>query len=559
LDSSYRNLGMLRREQGDLAAASVLLDRTVDLSMGGHPVLAVHEGFHQRGLLRLAQGRLRDAVEDLRVAVRLAREWRWSVPTDDAARVGMEGWLEKVHSAFVAAANGLYLETHDSSLLRQTFEAAEENRANSLRTLLASRGDSPAAKLPASYWNVLDRLREAEVQALRTQSARDQEAVAAIRAELQRMEMPLGHAAAPLPADLLDRTRALLGTDTALLSFHLGESASWLWAVDHDGLVLYRLPPRTEVEPLAKTFAEASRKDSAQADTAAEQLYRILLGALDPRFQRKPRWLLALDRGLFEIPMAALRTSGQYLCELHAIEIIPGAGAWVEAAARPRSRGSRFVGIGDAIYNTADPRLPADRAVPAAKDPLLLPRLVASGREVESCARVWRGEHVLLEGRTASRANLVRELERDPAVVHLATHVLESGEQPAHGLIALGLNARRENDLIPPQEIAGWRTRAGMIVMSGCHSAEGPILPGTGLLGLTRAWLAAGARSVIASSWATPDEDGALFHALYRNLAGAEVFEPAAALRAAQLAMIREGGWRSRPSYWGAYFVVGTI
>src|SRR5262249_14655700 len=75
LDSSYRNLGMLRLEQGDLTAASVLLDRTVELSMGRHPVLAVHEGFHQRGLLRMAQGRLREAVDDLRVAVRLAREW----------------------------------------------------------------------------------------------------------------------------------------------------------------------------------------------------------------------------------------------------------------------------------------------------------------------------------------------------------------------------------------------------------------------------------------------------------------------------------------------------
>src|SRR5262249_56862267 len=115
------------------------------------------------------------------------------------------------------------------------------------------------------------------------------------------------------------------------------------------------------------------------------------------------------------------------------------------------------------------------------------------------------------------------------------------------GLIALSLNSRRENELVPPQEIASWRTGAGVIVMSGCHSAEGPILPGTGLLGLTRAWLAAGARSVIASAWATPDENGALFDALYRNLAGGEGFEPAAAPRAARLAMShgRGGGARA--------------
>ena len=64
---------------------------------------------------------------------------------------------------------------------------------------------------------------------------------------------------------------------------------------------------------------------------------------------------------------------------------------------------------------------------------------------------------------------------------------------------------------------------------------------------------------MIASAWATPDENGALFDALYRKLATGDVLNSAGALRAAQLAMIRDGGWRSRPRYWGAYFVVGTI
>src|SRR5262249_15559224 len=149
---------------------------------------------------------------------------------------------------------------------------------------------------------------------------------------------------------------------------------------------------------------------------------------------------------------------------------------------------------------------------------------------------------------------LVRELARDPAVVHLATHVLPSREPRSHGLIALSLSLRRENELLPPEEIASWRTNAGVIVMSGCHSAAGATLPGTGLLGLTRAWLMAGARSVVASNWATPDESGALFSALYRTLSARNGAEPASALQTAQLEMIRSGGWRASPRYWGAYF-----
>jgi len=78
------------------------------------------------------------------------------------------------------------------------------------------------------------------------------------------------------------------------------------------------------------------------------------------------------------------------------------------------------------------------------------------------------------------------------------------------------------------------------------------------LLGLTRAWLVAGARSVIASAWPTPDTNGALFQSLYRHLAARPEAGPAEALRAAQLEMIRSGDWRANPRYWGAYFAMGA-
>jgi CHAT domain-containing protein len=143
-------------------------------------------------------------------------------------------------------------------------------------------------------------------------------------------------------------------------------------------------------------------------------------------------------------------------------------------------------------------------------------------------------------------------------VVHLATHVVESHEPPAYGLIALSLTPRRENELLSPVEIAAWRTSVGLVVMSGCDSGRGDALPGTGLLGLTRAWLAAGAGTVIASNWSTPDDSGALFRVLYRNLSTHPELGPATALRSAQLEMIRSGGWRANPRYWGAYFAMGA-
>src|SRR5664279_159464 len=212
--------------------------------------------------------------------------------------MGTEGWLELVHSALVEAGNRLYLETREPALIRETFEAVEENRASSLRAVLA-RGRTPAPSgLPPAYWETLARLQRAEVQALRTQrDARIQETVAGVRAELVRMELALGPAVASLPSSLLERTQRALDDDSALLSFQLGDRISWLWALDHQGLSLYALPPRAEVEAQAEAATCTIREDATPSADQTGRLWQTLFGQLDARIQHKTRWLVTLDRG----------------------------------------------------------------------------------------------------------------------------------------------------------------------------------------------------------------------------------------------------------------------
>ena len=368
--------------------------------------------------------------------------------------------------------------------------------------------------------------------------------------------------------------------------FRVGESASWLWAVDRAGLVLYRLPPQDQLQRKTAAALKALRQDAPDAEAAAADLYAGLFGGVAPRFLGKPRWILSLDKSLFDVPFAALmeRASGRpaYLAEHHVIQIAPGAGYWVDAMAR-RGGGSssgRFLGVGDPIYNAADSRLPSSSAVrfrwaawlrpsvgSVTPGTLSLPRLPASASELDSCARAWGGPSTLLEGARAARPELAAALDRSPEIIHFATHFLESAAPQrgrdgtaggAYGLIALSLTLRGETELLTPVEIAHWRTRAELVVLSGCHSDAGRVLPGAGLLGLTRAWLTAGAHSVAGSRWDTPDESGALFAALYRELRSQPAPDPALALASAQREMIRSGGWRARPRYWGAYFMVGN-
>ena len=138
----------------------------------------------------------------------------WSAPPDQAARIGTEGWLNKVHSALIETGNLLFMETGDAALARETFEAAEENRASSLRALV---GQANPGQLPASFWEALAGLQSAEVQALRVRGVEAADALETAHAQLVSLEASLGPAYRPLPGRLLDRTRRALGPDTAWL------------------------------------------------------------------------------------------------------------------------------------------------------------------------------------------------------------------------------------------------------------------------------------------------------------------------------------------------------
>jgi CHAT domain-containing protein len=163
----------------------------------------------------------------------------------------------------------------------------------------------------------------------------------------------------------------------------------------------------------------------------------------------------------------------------------------------------------------------------------------------------------LLEGPDASPARLRAALERGPSVLHIAAHFLQKSTAPADSLIALSLSGSGNLELLSPLEITRAKANAGVVVLSGCSSGRGEVLPATGLMGLTRAWLAGGAHAVVASHWPTPDDSGALFVRFYKHLQETPEAGPAVALQGAQHDILRAGGWRSSPQYWATYFVVG--
>ncbi len=104
---------------------------------------------------------------------------------------------------------------------------------------------------------------------------------------------------------------------------------------------------------------------------------------------------------------------------------------------------------------------------------------------------------------------------------------------------------------------------AELVVLSACETAGGELRAGEGVLALTRAFMAAGARSVVASLWLAPDVAGPLMPEFYRGLM--QGASKAAALRAAKLAMKSSRGRvagqevsYAHPIFWASSVLVGS-
>jgi CHAT domain-containing protein len=106
-------------------------------------------------------------------------------------------------------------------------------------------------------------------------------------------------------------------------------------------------------------------------------------------------------------------------------------------------------------------------------------------------------------------------------------------------------------------EILATPTRSRLVVMSACESARGKVSRGEGVVGLSRAFLASGAGSVVASLWAVSDESTAeLMRYFYERMLDKKK-SASRALNEARLAMIESDKY-SHPFYWSPFVVTGT-
>jgi CHAT domain-containing protein len=401
----------------------------------------------------------------------------------------------------------------------------------------------------------------------------------------------------PQPVGLKD-IQAQLDRDSVLLEYSLGEARSYLWLVTSDSLKTYELPKRPEIEAVARQLSESlaarsvfksletpaqRRARIAQADAKVQQtandLSRMILTPAAPELGKK-RLIVVAEGALQYVPFAALPgSSGPPIIFDHEVVNLPSASAFAvqrqNLSNRPPAPKAVAV-IADPVFSTNDARFKASGSVAQASErgstriiehlqgsgngQLSIPRLPFTRQEADRILAVApAGSSFKALDFRANRATATSDELSKYRYVHFATHGYLDTSRAGLSAIVLSMvdaQGNPQDGFLRTHDIYNLKLPAELVVLSACETGLGKEVRGEGIEGLTRGFMYAGARRVIVSLWNVNDKATAsLMQTLYTGMLRTKK-TPAAALRAAQIEMLRSAQWQS-PYYWAAFVMHG--
>jgi CHAT domain-containing protein/Tfp pilus assembly protein PilF len=555
--------------------------------------------WHQEGLAlfaRLAPGTAREAssLHGLALAARLGRDRaaarRYAMAALDA--------LDAQRGRIERAAGGSGLQSEVDVIYKDTVEllvemdrlgdalaVVERSRARALLSMMADRRGLLAADLPAGLHHERDRLDaeydRAQDGLARLRPGRDDRQIRGLRDRLQDLRQQRVdldgriREAAPRVADLtgpgtLDAAgvRQALDPGTLLLTFSVGHDRTVLLGATAAGPVRAWVLPhgeealRRRVDDL-RALLDRGRQSDAQDPALLQvsaRLYADLLAPAEPMITDARRILISPDGPLHALAFAALcrKVEGPaFLAEWRPLHSVVSVTVYAQIRGAhqglPRGAGT-LVAFGDPRY--AGEGSEAGRGEASAASILAWARrlgpLPFTRDEVQAIASLMQPARVYLGAEaTEERAKAVGPEAR---YVHFACHGLLDRRFPLDSGLALAQPAGNggDNGLLQAWEVfERVRLDADLVTLSACDTASGREAGGEGLIGLSRAFQYAGARSVLASLWAVSDRSTAEFMrrfyaALKQGLPKDE------AVQAAQ-----KGLRHQHPYHWGAFQLSG--
>lgn len=396
--------------------------------------------------------------------------------------------------------------------------------------------------------------------------------------------------------------QAQLSANTVLLEYSLGDAQSYLWVVTPNSLKTYKLPAREQVEKLARQVYESltARSVFNSLESAAERQTRI--ADADEQFRRASaelsrtilapaaaqlgtrRLVIVADGALQYVPFAALSLDRSPLIVIHEIASVPSTSSLAIqrqslADRKPAPKGLAV--IADPVFSTADARFKSSTPGKAAPvntvstgndtriiehlaggsgAQLTIQRLPFTRQEADQILAVAPSDSNLKAVDFRANRSMVTSGELGQyRYVHFATHGYVDTARAGLSAIVLSMideQGNAQDGFVRTHDIYNLKLPAELVVLSACETGLGKDVKGEGIEGLTRAFMYAGARRVIVSLWNVNDKATAsLMQRLYAGMLRSGK-TPAAALRAAQMEMLRTRQWQS-PYFWAPFVMQG--
>ncbi|MCY7279053.1 MAG: CHAT domain-containing protein, partial [Phormidesmis sp. CAN_BIN44] len=290
--------------------------------------------------------------------------------------------------------------------------------------------------------------------------------------------------------------------------------------------------------------ANAQKNPCAQSDPDAnlKTLHKLLIEPLASLLPTDPNQhvIFIPDRTLFLVPFPALKDAkGKYLVEQHTIRTASS----IQLLDKTRALKSRPRGTSTLIVG--NPLMPND---PTLEQPKPLAPLPNAEKEALAIAPFFNAK--ALTGATATKNAILQQMS-NAKVIHFATHGSFDDRNGFKSWLAFA-PSKSDRGILTAEEVAQMQLSADLVVLSACDTGRGKVT-GDGVVGLSRAFIAAGVPSVIVSLWSVPDAPTAgLMKEFYQQLQRNP--DKAQALRQAMLATLKT---HPQPKNWAAFTLIG--
>lgn len=333
---------------------------------------------------------------------------------------------------------------------------------------------------------------------------------------------------------------------STLLFYWLGETYSYLWAVTPTKTICFTLPPSSEIDAAVHSYREAvaSAKNVAETEqSAGEKLYAMLVAPAQKLIPQNSRVILLPDGSLYSLNFETLIVPSQkphFWIEDVTLTIANSLTLLASGASRPPPRQKSLLLVGDALKASDE-----------------FERLPQAEEEMQIVQHYFPGSNrtVLKREQATPGAYLTSNPERY-AYVHFVTHGTASRAQPLESAVILSKEPASDTYKLYARDIVTRHLNAELVTISACNGSGARAYSGEGLVGLSWAFLRAGAHNVIGALWEVSNAPSTaqLMDVFYSSLSRGK--DPATALREAKLSFLRSSNSNSvfkKPYYWAPF------